>query len=224
MTYGTIKENIKNYLYDREDLHHITPTFIRTAEDKLFRRLRIVENTTSYRYDRVEHGNTMRLPFDYQEMYTFNYQGMPLERISAAKFGALGWTEYAELGGDVPGGASAIFETGTPRYFARVANDLRVFPRPVEEDAQYWFWYYNHPGIDQTTGNRIEGDNDTNEVMRIAEDVYLHGALIEASAYLGQDSRIGVWEKLYMDGLNELESRESADNLSGDYIQVASVY
>ena len=212
MTYGTLKQDIAAYLYDRTDLVSAIPTFIRSAEDKIFRRLRIMENHTSMRYDVVGGVTRFAIPPDYMEVYTFNYNGWPLEKISAARYGDLAHQP----------GNSYSKAYGQPLYFARIAQDMR--PYPIPSDGVFYFWYYSHLGIDQATGDRIDGDNDTNAVLTLAHDVYLHGALLEASAYLGQDSRIAVWKGLYDEGLNELEARESADNLSGDYIQVSNAY
>ena len=212
MTYGTLKADIASYLYDRTDLSQAIPGFIRTAEAKIYRRVRVQENENWYIYSVEEStGDMIDLPPGYIEVIGFYTSADPLERVSVSQWAKINWPGS----GDSEQRAAA----GIPRVFCRNENKFRISPADADTEMSVHY-YVNWP----QSGLHGTGDTDSNPLLDIAYDLHLHGALLEASAYLGQDSRIGVWKGLYDEALAELSAKDSAESMSGDYIQVQSVY
>ena len=201
MNYGELKDAIKSYLYDRTDLAGIIPTFIDLAERKMFRVLRVPANEKIATYS--EHVDpSILLPTDFLEAKLLVVDGVPVKRISDL--------QYLKS-------TAARSASGVPREFARIGAKLHLFPVPgdtSEISLVYW----------ADLSGQLVADTDTHEILRIAPDAYLHGALMEASSYLGQDSRIGTWSALYQSAMSELQSQAQEAEYAGSVLSVSNVY
>ena len=200
MDYATLKADIQSYLYNRKDLTPSIPAFIRSAEARIYRQLRTSHNEKTIEY--LNHsGNELTLPDDYLEVRLLTYGGLPLEHVSDTLYLR---DDYANFSG---GGA---------RQWTRQGNVLTVWPEP-ENESDYKLVYY------ATLGGNLSADSDTNAVMTAAPDLYLHAVLVEASAYLGQDARIPVWQANYQRALMELAEQDAREHAAGP-MTVKSVY
>lgn len=201
MNYGELKAAVQSYLYDRTDLTGSIPTFIELAERRIFRQLRVPANEKIVHFVAHESGS-IDLPKDYLEAKILTADSKPLERIS----------DLTHLKAQDKRQAS-----GEPRQFSRIGAQLHLYPRPdTTVDITLVYWY--------DLSGTLSADIDTNEVLRIAPDVYLHGALVEASAYLGQDSRIGVWKSKLEEGLGSLRQQAVEAEYAGSVVAVKDVY
>jgi hypothetical protein len=96
--------------------------------------------------------------------------------------------------------------TGQPVYFTIFGDEMELIPTP---DDDYEIEMVYRANIDA-----LSDDNTENWLLTAAPDLYLYGALIEASAYKTDDARISTWVAGYqhaLDGLNRL----SQDRLYG---------
>jgi hypothetical protein len=107
--------------------------------------------------------------------------------------------------------------SGEPKEFSRIGAQLHLYPSPdstVDLALVYWA---------DLSGQLVQ-DTDTHEVLRIGADLYLHGALMEASAYLGQDSRIPVWQARYGEELAQIQQQAAEAEYAGSVTAVRDVY
>lgn len=201
MDYGELKAAVKSYLYDRTDLVTIIPTFIELAERRLFRVLRCPANEKIVTW--LDHDSaSVTIPTDWIEAKIVTAGGAPLKRISDIKY---------------LNNLEASVAAGAPKSFCRIGAELHLYPtpdNPVNISAVYW----------ADLSGQLSADSDTHEVLRIAPDAYLHGALIEASRYLGQDSRIPVWAQQYAQALTEIQSQTDEAEYAGSVVNVSGVY
>ena len=200
MNYGELKAAVQSYLYDRSDLATVIPTFIAMAERKLFRQLRIPANERIVHF--TAHEGAIDLPTDFLEAKMLTADGVPLVRI----------TDLSHLNNQDKKPAA-----GVPREFSRIGAQLHMYPNPdYPVDAALVYW--------ADMSGLLINDADTHEVLRCASDVYLHGALGEASAYLGQDSRIPVWQAKYNEGLMAIAQQAAEAEHAGSVIAIRNAY
>lgn len=192
-----LKAAITSYLYDRKDLASSIATFIDVADRKIHRLLRIAANERTATLQ--VSGAEATLPTDYIETKLLTYGSIPLSRISDA--------EYQRRTLKNP-------SSSTPTAFTRRGDKLLIHPTPASpEDSEtllvYWADY----------SGELAQYNES-PIFDIAPDLYLHGSLIEASAFLGQDSRIGVWKSAYQETLRDLQAQSEDEEFSGPGLAV----
>lgn len=96
--------------------------------------------------------------------------------------------------------------SGQPRYFSPIGSDIELAPTPNEDYTLEMVYRANLPGLTSS--------NPTNWLLSLAPDLYLYGALLEASPYLQFDERIAVWGSAMQSALqtlNALGERQSFD-------------
>ena len=144
---------------------------------------------------------SIKIPADYLEAKMFTCNDRPLERLDGAQV----------LGRQAD---SLIAE---PTAFGRVGAEFYLDPPP---DGAYEFnlVYY----ADLSGG--LSDDEDTNELLRVAPDIYLYGALREAEPYLKNDARVATWTALFVSGLEALNQQAFDAELSGSPLTVQSPY
>lgn len=221
--YGDLQEAIALWL-NRSDLEARIPYFIYLAERRIFRRYRMPNNekTVSYdlradpEYDSLGSGNSANqleltdridLPADYLETRTLQANGYPLERVS-----------LSQLQKQIDANQG---RTGFPEIFARERGKLRLAPFPDQDIVLRWIYYCDLSG--QFTEN-----TDDNDVLRVAPDLYLYGALLEAQPFLKPEDEefqlIQVWNQFYERAFSELEWQRDEDEISGSVVEIQSPY
>ena len=192
--YASLTSAIESYLFDRKDLAPSIPYFIDAAEKKLYRRLRIPANEQLLSLTEV--GQSVALPADYLETKMLSVAGQSLSRISDAEYLRRYYWSPA---------------TGTPKAFARIGSELLVHPVASGEAASLVYYADYSGNLEQSLPSPI---------FDIAPDLYLHGALGEASAFLGQDSRVPLWKAAYNDTLGDLQQQAVDEEFSGNGLAV----
>lgn len=198
--YGELKTELQSYLYNRQDLTSIIPTFITLGEKKIFRLLESEVN------EKVDTGTMVNeyisLPSDYKSTKALTINDRPLRRVSEI-------TLKQMLKDDNAG--------GEPTVFARWDDKLYTW-RTRDSQYDYWLLYY----ADLSGGLSL--DADTNVVLTAYPDLYLYAALIEAMPYLVKDQRTPAWVQMFEDAMNDINESTFHEEYSGAVNQVSSVY
>jgi hypothetical protein len=221
--YGDLKEAVADWL-NRADLTTRIPTFIYLAERRIFRVYRMPNNekTVTYdfrtdpEYDSLGSGNSdnqleltdrVDIPRDYLETRTLQWDGKPLERVSL--------TQLQKAQDSAPGRRSA------PEIFCRERGKMLWWPFPADDGILRWIYYCD------LSGNLIE-DTDDNTVLRVAPDLYLYGALLQAQPFLKPEDDewqlVPTWKQFFNEAMAELEFQRDEDEVSGSVIEVQSPY
>lgn len=180
-----LKAAVANWL-NRSDLTAVIPDFIALAEVRFNRELRL--NAQDTVTTGTLSGQIVPLPSDL----------IDLKRITVTANGAERDLKYVSPE-DFENYAA---NSGRPFVYTSMTNNFAVAPGP---DGSYPYAIYysaKFPAL-ATAG--------TNWLMTNAPDVYLYGALIEASPYLREDSRIAVWAQAYANAIAAL--REQDENM-----------
>lgn len=177
---------------NRSDLTTVIPDFISLAEAEMKRRLRrATESTTIY----ISAGN-MDGPTDMAE---------PIHlRLSSGDTYLDGTLLLCtpEMLTDVRQRNGYV--AGRPTHFAYYDGQLQFAPTPDQSYDGILLYYQ------QLTPLTVS--NTTNAVLTEAPDLYLFGALLQATPYVEHDERIAVWQMKFdnaIEQMNEMRARES---------------
>ncbi len=204
--YGTLKEEVRKYLWNRKDLDTQIPSFISLAERKIFRVLRIPNMEILLTYEPV--GGTgsqgysqLELPGDFLEAKFVLRDDQPLQRVSDI---------------DIQRKRVARPAAGATREFARIGNRLYLWPVSDNVDAVFSMSYW------KDYSNTLVNDTDDHDVLRVAPDLFLYGACLEAAVYMVGDSRVPVWQALYDQSLAQLIEHYKEAEYAGSNVQVSA--
>jgi hypothetical protein len=182
-TYAQLKSTLADYL-NRDDLTAIVPTFIKFAEAKFNRKLRVRQMVK--RAQATIDTAFFAPPADWMESKEFQLNTNPitkLEFITESYANELRATRYTA--------------SGKPQYFTVVGNQLEFIPSPDSEYQGELTYYAKIPALSDA--------NTSNWLLAYAPDLYLYGALIEAEPYLKNDERVGLWGELYLRVVSDIE-------------------
>ena len=182
-TYAQLRSTIADYL-NRDDLTSVIPTFIRLAESKFNRKLRVRQMVK--RATAIIDTPFFAPPGDWLESKEFQLNTNPLTKLEFI-------TE--SYGNELR--ATRYVAAGKPSYYTVVGNQLEFIPSP---DTQYdgeLTYYAKIPSLSDS--------NTSNWLLAYAPDLYLYGALIEAEPYLKNDERLSVWGELYLRVVADIE-------------------
>jgi len=182
-TFSGLKTTIADYL-NRDDLTSIIPSFITLAEAKFNRKLRVrqmVKRATA--------------TIDTQ------YFAFPTDWLQAKQFvlntNPITYLEYVtNFQGDELRATTAI-SVGKPQYYSFVGSQIEVIPSPDTGYTGELTYYGKIPALSDS--------NTSNWLLAYAPDLYLYGALLEASPYLKDDERLAVWGNLYISSIGDIE-------------------
>lgn len=216
------------------------PTFVRLAEEKIYRvlRSRLNERTIAFipvaipptpvstpdtiYFDETTALTAMQVPADLEELRFIQIYGLPLlKRIT---------TEALVMANAGYGVGSGVGEAaGTPRYFARSATNTS------NGVSQYSFYPLSDqigvPGLISYWCN-FKGTLDftdlntptTNRVLEGAYDLYLYGSLLEAQPYMKNDERIQTWSAMFTAAAETLNQQYIREETSGSTMNVNAPY
>jgi len=176
-TYSDLVSAVGDWL-DRDDLATRAPDFIRLAEARLNRLLEDPEMEVLA--TSTASGASTTLPDDFGSMIAISTGYYPLQAMSAADFAGVDNTI-----------------TGYPRFYTLFDNGIRF--APAESTAQIEMVY-------RRTIPALTADNPTNWLMDRAPDLYLYGALVQASGFVTEDDRIALWKTAFDEAIEELRS------------------
>ena len=192
-TYSDLKTTIANYL-GRSDLTAQIPDFIRLAEDRLRRELRIRQMLKVVTSNTTGGDATVSLPADFLQIRDLHIDGNPvysLEYMSPSIF-------YRN---------ARTAESGVPVNYTVLASEFIFAPQP---DAAYTLkmLYYAKPTY-------LSDSNTSNVFLANCADALLYGSLAEAEPYLMNDARIPVWASLYDRAVANISAADEGAEYAG---------
>jgi len=192
--YTELKAAIADWL-DRSDLTARIPDFIRLAELRIYRELRIPPMEAVVTVS--SSNNKIELPSNYLEMKSVIMQGNPNKRLRRVA--------YRDQKLDNT--------TGLPSTYARIATNLQVHPTP-DSSKTYELYYYADLGFieDETDGQNWFTEN--------APDLILYGALMEAVPYIKDEEKVNLWRAAFTESMSKVQRLADKAEYSGSGIRV----
>ena len=208
--YGELKDTVKGYLFNRKDMDFHIPKLVELSERRIYRSLRCPANEKMGYFQiqtSISERTHIEIPRDFLECkyFTMLYADklVLLERVSDLEMIRLRGLPYF---------------VAEPEKFARLGRTLTWYPKQdidlLEVQMVYWADY---------SGQLVE-DTDTNEILRIAPDLYVYGALVESEPFLGHDERIPVWNDMFNQALAQINNHAITAEMSGSALDVGTTY
>lgn len=167
---------------------------IARAERRIVRRLRTREFETSTTVATVAGTETVALPADFAMMKTLMVAGDPVSVLAQKDLTTL-YNDYPSAG---PGKPTAYAPFGAALYL-----------RPVPDTARSLkMFYYSQP-------TPLSDENTSNTLIAKYPDLLLYGALIEITAHIEDDGRIGLWKAAFEEAINDIVNDNTMNRWSG---------
>ena len=201
-TYSELQSTIAGYLA-RSDLTTQIPDFIRLAEVRLRRDLRIRQMLTSTTLTCTSGTATVNIPSDFLEVKDFVVTGnpvMPLNYESPSLFSR----------------NSRSMDAGKPLNYTVLATTLKLAPIP---DSNYTLSlvYSAAPAY-------LSDTNTSNTFMVNCPDLLLYASLLEAEPYLMNDARINTWGTMFDRAMSSLTRSDEKGQYSGVPLAMQTTY
>jgi hypothetical protein len=192
-SYSELKTTIAGYLA-RTDLTTQIPDFIRLAELRLRRDLRIRQMLKSVTTSTVANDETVELPSDFLEVRDFVVVGNPVRPLNYYSPSAFNRN-------------TRTWEIGKPVDYTVLANDFQLAPIP---DTVYTLkmFYFAAPVF-------LSDSNTSNAFLANTPDALLYGALLEAAPYLMDDARINTWGTMFDRAMASITRSDEQGQYSG---------
>ena len=192
-SYSDLQTTIAGYLA-RTDLTTQIPDFIRLAETRLRRDLRIRQMLKSVTTATVAADSTVELPSDFIEVRDFVVVGNPVQPLNY--FSPSACNRNTRTG-----------EIGKPNSYTVLPNDFQLSPVP---DAVYTvqLFYFAAPTF-------LSDSNTSNVFLANTPDALLYGALLEAAPYLMDDARINTWGTMFDRAMASITRSDEQGQYSG---------
>ena len=197
-TYAELQTAVKNWS-KRSDLDSIIPDFIRLAELRVNRNLRIRKMETRVQASTVASQEYYGLPTNFVQMRSFKLDTSPLtdldyltpERMDTVWAGSL---------------------TGQPKAYTVVGDEVRLGPKP---DGVYTMemLYWQKPAA-------LSDSATTNFMLTANPDALLYASLIEVSSYAENDAGLMKWTQLFNETIRAVQTEDDRDRASGGALQV----
>lgn len=192
-SYADLQTTIAGYLA-RSDLTTQIPDFIRLAETRLRRDLRIRQMLKSVTTATVAADSTVELPSDFLEVRDFVVVGNPIQPLNYYSPSAFNRN-------------ARTWESGKPLDYTVLANDFQLAPIP---DGVYTvkLFYFAAPAF-------LSDTNTSNVFLANTPDALLYGALLEAEPYLMNDARINTWGTMFDRAMASITRSDEQGQYSG---------
>lgn len=192
-SYSDLQTAIAGYLA-RTDLTTQIPDFIRLAETRLRRDLRIRQMLKSVTTATVGGDSTVELPSDFLEVRDFVVVGNPIQPLNYYSPSAFNRNTRS-------------WESGKPIDYTVLANDFQLAPIP---DGVYTvkMFYFASPEF-------LSSTNTSNAFLANTPDALLYGSLLEAEPYLMNDSRINTWGTMFDRAMASITRSDAQGQYSG---------
>ena len=197
--YSDLQTTIASYLA-RSDLTAMIPDFIRLAETRLRRELRIRQMLKVVTTTATAGDSTIELPSDFLQMRDIHLATNPATTL-----------EYQS--------PSALFrnsrttDSGLPHQYTVLAQEFQLSPIP-DSDYTVNLLYYAAPTF-------LSSTTASNAFMANCPDLLLYGSLGEAEPYLMNDARLQTWATLYDRGVNALTVSDDQGEYAGSPISIS---
>lgn len=179
--YGSLRSTVAAYLH-RADLTSNIPDFISMAEWRIARGLRVSALLTTSDVTISGGGSSVAMPSGFVELVN-------------AKLASSG----AELHYVPPDTVDRVTGGTVPWAYTLVGSTLVVAPSWTaggQVSLTYW-----------KKETALSDSNTTNWYVTNCPDALLYGALLEASPFLVNDSRIPVWREFFAEAVNAVNSQ-----------------
>ncbi len=192
-TYSELQTTIAGYLA-RTDLTTQIPDFIRLAETRLRRDLRIRQMLKSVTTATVAGDSTVELPSDFLDVRDFVVVGNPVQPLNYYSPSAFNRN-------------TRTWESGKPVDYTVLALDFQLSPVP-DSDYTVQLFYFAAPAF-------LSDTNTSNVFLANTPDALLYGALLEASPYLMDDARINTWGTMFDRAMASITRSDEKGQYSG---------
>lgn len=192
-TYSELQTTIAGYLA-RTDLTTQIPDFIRLAELRLRRDLRIRQMLKSVTTATVAGDSTVELPSDFLDVRDFVVVGNPVQPLNYYSPSAFNRN-------------TRTWESGKPVDYTVLALDFQLSPVP-DSDYTVQLFYFAAPAF-------LSDTNTSNVFLANTPDALLYGALLEASPYLMDDARINTWGTMFDRAMASITRSDEKGQYSG---------
>ena len=196
-TGATLATAVANWLA-RADLTSRIPEFVQLAEAKLFRDLRTPEMITKDAAFSIT-GEYVAVPTGFLEAKAFMLNAAPRRAL-------IYMPDDAQVD---------TYQTSNsaPVYFNVVGTNFRFAPVP-NTTVTATLTYYKAPATCST------GSTEHNRLLDSHPDIYLYGALLEASGYIQDDPRVQLWAQAYAIALQQLKTQGARMQWGGNGMTV----
>ena len=184
--YTTLQATIASYLA-RTDLTTQIPEFIRLAEDRLLRDLRIRQMIKVATAPTVAGDATVSLPSDFVAMKDLHLQGNPPQTI-----------KFLSTSNFFRNAQTAV--SGLPNFYTLLGAEFQFAPIPDSVYTLQMVYFYQPEYLSDT--------NSSNLWLAETPDLLLYAALGEAEPYLMNDERLNTWASMYDRGVTALRKSD----------------
>lgn len=195
-TYDDLKLAAANWL-NREDLAGTIPDYITLAESRINDRLRVSQMEVTATTHLI--GGSVALPPDFLEA----------RRIFSNAEGGYA-TALTPLTPSQAGDIYPVGSAGVPSHYTIVGDTLSTF-RNGGEGQVTMVYYAKVPPL---------AAYGTNWLLTRNPNIYLYGALVEASPYLGDDGRIETWASLFAAACDALQAADQRSRYASSVSRV----
>lgn len=192
-TYAELKTTVASYLA-RTDLTDQITDFIRFAELRLRREVRIRQVLKSSTLTCTAGTSTVSLPSDFLEVRDFIVNTNPVQPLTYASPSAFSRN-------------SRTTESGKPIDYTILATQVQLAPVP-DTSYELKMLHYFAPTY-------LSDSNTFNEFLVNVPDLLLYATLLEAEPYLMNDARVSTWGAMYEKGLAALTKSDESSQYSG---------
>jgi len=199
--YSDLKTTVANYLA-RNDLTTQIPDFIRLAEIRMRRELRIRQMLKSVTTSTTNGDSTVQLPADFLEVRDMIITGNPARPLSYSSPSAFSRNARTTI-------------LGYPSDYTILASEFQLAPIP---DSNYTvkLLYFAAPTL-------LSDSNSSNEFLANVPDMLLYASLIEAEPYLMNDARLGTWVSMYERASASVTKSDEGGQYSGVPLSIQAV-
>ena len=185
-TYEELQDSIALWLA-RDDLSTPIVDFIRLAESRINRDLRVREMITQATGTLTSGDPELSLPDDFLQVELFTLATATTLVLKPRPSS----DAYLRTGN----------ENGEPKFYSIVGTNFIILPTP-DGGYDYTLEYYAEiPALSDS--------NTSNWLLEKAPDVYLYAALIESAPFLQNDDRTPVWAAAYASAIASLTSSDA---------------
>lgn len=195
-TYDGLRAEIADWL-NRADLAAVVPTFIALAESYFDKAIRAREMLTTVALDATD--GSAPLPANMAELLTvrsLTRDNLKLEFASPR--------EAIEV--------ESVDRSRPLAFYTIVGASLRLVPRMTGAERLQVDYYARIP--------RLAAGQQTNWLLARAPEIYLYGALVQASPYLKDDARVSTWVDLLQRSLDDLRVDNERAEFGGSTLKI----
>ena len=199
--YSDLKATVASYLA-RNDLTNQIPDFIRLAETRMRRELRIRQMLKSVTTSTTSGDSTVQLPADFLEVRNMIIVGSPARPLTYSSPSALARNSRTSV-------------IGYPSDYTILASEFQLAPIP---DSNYTInlLYFAAPTL-------LSDSNSSNEFLANVPDMLLYASLIEAEPYLMNDARLAIWISMYERASASVTKSDEGGQYSGVPLSIQAV-